>query len=854
MLSSARFVSVLRRGLTATRSAPVPARTWNSFSVSHHPPSISSLSPVVGTSATLPALLNRGLSTLQSTERISSTVSRSRSSNFPSSSLNGNQLSFLGPIMGDSSVPFRSLSTFSGSFLSWLKIPKGFKNFYPGGESNNSSDKNKGKQKDNDPDEDEDDFPQRKNQKQKNENNGPDLPPGWQTVALGIVAAATFMLMGASVGSNEEEISFQEFKKKYLMTGNVDKITIIDKTKARVHVHSGATATPIFFNIGSVDSFERQMEDIQKELGVPPSEMIPIQYTSNESPVKDFLVGIVPHVLILGLWLFVMGRMMGGGMGGGKGVGGGGPGGIFKVGKANATMITKESNIKTTFKDVAGLEEAKVEIMEFVKFLQNPRKFKKIGAKLPKGALLVGPPGTGKTLIARATAGESGVPFFSMSGSDFIEMFVGVGPSRVRDLFKQARENSPCIVFIDEIDAVGRARGKGGFSGGNDERENTLNQLLVEMDGFVSDTGVVVLAGTNRADILDKALLRPGRFDRQILIDKPDIRGRKEIFEVHLKPLRLKDPVGKISQRLAALTPGFAGADIANICNEAALIAARHNKTRVEMVDFEAAVDRVIGGLEKKNKVMSPHEKALVAHHEAGHAVCGWFLEHADPLLKVTIVPRGAAALGYAQYLPQELNLYNTDQILDKVVMALGGRAAEEVFFGKISTGASDDLRKVTQMIYGLISIYGMNDKIGHLSFPPKEEMEFQKPYSEKTAELIDAEARRLVEETYARAVNLVREKKDLVKALAEKLLDIETINHDHIVDILGPRPFSSFTYDEFVKESAHANVVDADASEITSDAESDADVDVDGENSEEAQETTEEKGEDSNASSSKKN
>lgn len=426
----------------------------------------------------------------------------------------------------------------------------------------------------------------------------------------------------------------------------------------------------------------------------------------------------------------------GGGIGGGPG--GGGIGSFFNVGKANYKVADK-TKMTVSFKDVAGLDEAKVEVMEFVQFLKEPEFFTRLGAKCPKGALLVGPPGTGKTLLAKAVAGEASVPFFSISGSDFVEMFVGVGPSRVRDLFKKARTSAPCIVFIDEIDAVGKKRSSRAQS--NDERENTLNQLLVEMDGFASDAGVVVLAGTNRADILDPALLRPGRFDRQILIDNPDIRGRKQIFRVHLKPLKIGLDMDEIADRMAALTPGFSGADIANVCNEAALIAARNRKEAIQLVDFEAACDRVIGGLEKPNKVMNPAEKKRVAYHEAGHAVAGWFLEHASPLLKVTIVPRGAAALGYAQYLPNEVNLYNPSQLEDMVCMMLGGRCSEQIFMGDISSGASDDLKKVTNVLYSQISIYGMNDKVGNLSYQ-QDEGTFQKPYSEQTAQMIDEEVR----------------------------------------------------------------------------------------------------------------
>mmetsp|Transcript_36574 Transcript_36574/g.97788 ORF Transcript_36574/g.97788 Transcript_36574/m.97788 type:complete len:647 (+) Transcript_36574:113-2053(+) len=528
-------------------------------------------------------------------------------------------------------------------------------------------------------------------------------------------------------------------------------------------VQRSAAAVPSYhFAIGSVETFERKLEQAQRELGIQPRDFIPVQYVSETSWLNE-AAKLAPTLLLIGAWGFFMMRGMGG-----AGGGGGGMGGIFQIGKSKAKKITKE-DVNVTFKDVAGVKEAKKEIMEFVQFLQQPERFVKLGAKIPKGALLCGPPGTGKTLLAKATAGEAAVPFFSISGSDFIEMFVGVGPSRVRDLFKEARANAPCIVFIDEIDAVGRQRGKGGFSGGNDERENTLNQLLVEMDGFSSSTNVVVLAGTNRADILDQALLRPGRFDRQIQVEKPDIQGRKEIFEVHLKGLTLDGETTDYSSRLAGLTPGFAGADIANICNEAAIIAARRSKDKIDIMDFEAAADRVIGGLES-NKIISPEEKKTVAFHEAGHAVAGWYLEHADPILKVTIVPRGSGALGYAQYLPAEVALRTEAQINDMICMALAGRAAEEVNFGKVTTGASDDLRRVTGIIYQMIQQYGFNQRIGQLAFPQSEGGGFpeQRPYSDATAQAMDEEAKKMVDVAYERTLQLMREKKPEVTAVAE--------------------------------------------------------------------------------------
>merc|ERR1711871_1461871 len=509
-------------------------------------------------------------------------------------------------------------------------------------------------------------------------------------------------------------------------------------------------------------------------------------------------------------------------MGGG---GGGGMGNIFKIGKSNAQKVSKE-DVSVTFKDVAGVDEAKREIMEFVQFLKNPERFTKLGAKVPKGAILQGPPGTGKTLWAKATAGEASVPFFTMSGSDFIEMFVGVGPSRVRDLFKQARDKAPCIVLIDEIDAVARKRGQGGFTGGNDERENTLNQLLVEMDGFNTTEGIVVMAGTNRVDILDQAILRPGRFDRQITVDKPDIKGRKDILMVHLDGLTLDGDKEEVASKVAALAPGFSGADLANIANEAAIVAARAEKKAIEIVDFEQATDRVIGGLET-GKMISEEEKRVVAYHEAGHAIAGWNLEHADPLLKVTIVPRGKGSLGFAQYLPKEIALHTKDQLIDTICMALGGRAAEEVNFGRVTTGAGDDLKRVTQMAYQMISVYGMNDRIGQLSFP-KEDNGFgmsDRVYSEKTAQAIDEEAKKMVDELYERTKDLLVAKQGQVEAIAEELLVKETINHDDIVRLIGVRPFDGHkTYQEFVAaawEKAVDNVKEKEAAQ-------DADVDVD--------------------------
>lgn len=529
----------------------------------------------------------------------------------------------------------------------------------------------------------------------------------------------------------------------------------------------------------------RELKDLETDLRKEdPKYELPIVFESSSNMFGGFLSTLLMFGAIFFIITLVMRRM-----GGGAGGGGGGPN-IFNIGRSRAQLFDQDQKVKVSFKDVAGLEEAKLEVMEVVDFLKNPAKYTNLGGKIPKGALLVGPPGTGKTLLAKAVAGEASVPFFSLSGSDFVEMFVGVGASRVRDLFKQAKEKAPCIIFIDEIDAVGRARGKNQAQGGNDERENTLNQLLAEMDGFGTDSGIIIMAATNRPEILDSALLRPGRFDRQISVDRPDIKGREQIFKVHLKPLtKLNADVDVL--KLAAQTPGFAGAEIANVCNEAALIAARGDKAEVSMIDFQDAIDRVIGGLEKKNKIISPEEKKIVAYHEAGHAVAGWYLEHADPLLKVSIVPRGIAALGYAQYLPKEQYLYRTEQLQDSMCMTLGGRAAEQIFFNKISTGAQNDLERITKLSYNMIIMYGMNEKVGQISFnDPQGEYGFQRPYSDKTAELIDVEVREMINAAYKRTLELLTEKKDDVEKVAQELLEKEIIFKDDIERLIGKRVY----------------------------------------------------------------
>lgn len=660
------------------------------------------------------------------------------------------------------------------------------------------------------------------------------------TLALLLILMGFNSLRDSEAKKNGPEITWHDFR-AHLMK-DVEKLVIVNKNMARVHMKEGAPGMPTasgssmgsfavetpgelvseewddgthmdmsgrselntsatdgkhgqnthvyHFYIGSVESLEEKLAKSQHESGAQPRDFIPVQYVTETNWLLEFIKSS-PMLAMVGLtvWMFRTG---------GAGAAGRG-GGIFQIGKSNAKKIKKE-DVSVTFADVAGCQEAKKEIMEFVDFLQDSSRFTKLGAKIPKGALLCGPPGTGKTLLAKAVAGEAGVPFFSISGSDFLEMFVGVGPSRVRDLFKDARASAPCIIFIDEIDAVGRQRGRGGFSGGNDERENTLNQLLVEMDGFSPSTGVVVLAGTNRADILDKALLRPGRFDRQIQVDKPDLQGRKEIFQVHLKGITLAGPIDEIAGRLAGLTPGFAGADIANICNEAAIVAARRKGESVTFEDFEKATDRIIGGLES-NKIMSEEERSIVAYHEAGHAVAGWFLEHTPPVVKVTIIPRTSGALGYAQYLPKETNLQSQDQIMDTVCMALAGRASEEVFFGSVTTGASDDLRRVTELVYSTIKDYGMNSRVGQISFRENESgMPADKPYSDATAQAIDEEARSIVDAAYQRTLDLIRERKTEVEQVALRLLDRETITHDDIVDLVGPRPFvGDAQYNEYI-------------------------------------------------------
>jgi len=634
--------------------------------------------------------------------------------------------------------------------------------------------------------------------------NGNDPRKGPRFNIYWIWGALAVILLGFNLYSGfapeSRRINFDEFKTEMLSNGDVEKIVLVsNKNLVRVFIKPEALKKEYYqnklpkgfnaandkgpqfeFTIAKPEIFTDDLRDFYTKN--PQVREVPrLDETEGDwlAPIFQF---VLPIFIIVLIWVLLM-RKMGGGAGGGAG-----PGGIFNIGKSKAQLFDKGTRVNITFNDVAGLDEAKVEVMEIVDFLKNPKKYTNLGGKIPKGALLVGPPGTGKTLLAKAMAGEAQVPFFSLSGSDFVEMFVGVGASRVRDLFKQAREKAPCIIFIDEIDAIGRARGKNAIMS-NDERESTLNQLLVEMDGFSGESGIIVLAATNRPDVLDSALLRPGRFDRQIGIDKPDVKGREAIFKVHLKPIKVSEQVD--IHKLAEQTPGFAGADIANVCNEAALIAARKGKEAVDMSDFQDAVDRVIGGLEKKNKIISPDEKKIIAYHEAGHAICGWYLEHAYPLLKVTIVPRGTAALGYAQYTPKEQYLYNTDQLMDQICMTLGGRAAEDIFFGKISTGAQNDLQQITKMAYSMVTVYGMNDKVGNVSFyDPQQENSFTKPYSEETSRMIDHEVRTLIDAAYERTKQLLESKRNEVGLLAEQLLEKEVLFQSDVEQLIGKRPF----------------------------------------------------------------
>lgn len=632
----------------------------------------------------------------------------------------------------------------------------------------------------------------------------------------GIIGVVLFGLLMLQDQGNARKTSWDKFVSEMLKSNDVEQLVVVSSgtdVRAEIYIKQesltkdkfkavknnktsrlGGKSPQYFLKVGTIEQFNNDLNRVQE--GLPESDRITPDYETRTNWAGDLLSWLFPIILLIAFWMFIMKRMTGGA---------GGPGGqIFNIGKSKATLFDKAKDVQVSFKDVAGLAEAKVEIEEIVEFLKNPKRYTELGAKIPKGALLVGPPGTGKTLLAKAVAGEAQVPFFSLSGSDFVEMFVGVGASRVRDLFKQAKEKSPAIVFIDEIDAIGRARGKNMAQGGNDERENTLNQLLTEMDGFGTNSGVILLAATNRAEVLDRALLRPGRFDRQIHVDLPDLKERIQIFKVHTKPLKTDDSLDL--NFLGKQTPGFSGADIANICNEAALIAARKKKTKINHQDFLDAIDRVIGGLEKKNKIITAEEKKVIAFHEAGHASVSWLTEYANPLVKVTIVPRGRS-LGAAWYLPEERQITTKEQMLDEMCAALGGRAAEQVIFGKVSTGALSDLEKITKQAYAMVSVYGLNDKVGNISFydsSGQSEYSFSKPYSEKTGQIIDEEVSKMVEEAYDRTLKILSENKDKLTLLAEKLLEKEVIFKDDLEKIFGKRAFGNASRsDELLAENS---------------------------------------------------
>ena len=636
---------------------------------------------------------------------------------------------------------------------------------------------------------------------------GPKFNLTWVYGIIAVALAFLYLQGGKQSEGITRNISYSEFK-EYVTKGYAEKVvayddnkvelTIIPDSAARIFGQQATQAgkpVVLFLEVGSVESLDRFLDEQGKQ-GTFNGKL---DYKKKDNTLSNLFWNVFPFILLIGIWIFIMRRM---GSGGGVA---GGPGGIFNVGKSKAQLFEKDGAVRVTFKDVAGQAEAKQEVQEIVEFLKKPEKYTELGGKIPKGALLVGPPGTGKTLLAKAVAGEADVPFFSLSGSDFVEMFVGVGASRVRDLFRQAKEKAPCIIFIDEIDAIGRARGKNPAMGGNDERENTLNQLLTEMDGFGTNSGVIILAATNRVDILDKALLRAGRFDRQIHVDLPDLNERKEVFGVHLKPLKLDQSVN--IDLLARQTPGFSGADIANVCNEAALIAARHNKKKVTKEDFLAAVDRIIGGLEKKTKVLTAEEKKTIALHEAGHATLSWHLQYANPLIKVTIVPRGQA-LGAAWYLPEERQITTKEQMLDEMCAILGGRAAEELFTGHISTGAMNDLERVTKQAYGMIAYAGMGDKLPNICYYNSQE-QWQKPYSEKTAELIDNEVKSLIAEQYERAKRLLKQYKEGHHQLADLLMEREVIFAEDAENIFGKRPWASRS-EEILEPITHKEVTPA--------------------------------------------
>jgi len=647
---------------------------------------------------------------------------------------------------------------------------------------------------------------------QDKKNNKPKFNIYW---VYGLIAVGFILLQFLDLGRNAVEITYQEFEKNMLKANDVRKIEVINKEVVEVYISddklnqqkyqqyfddklggSPSAGPHFYFRIASMELFDKKLEEAQQSM--PEDQRISYSIKKRENYLREVLSWILPIIILVAVWLFIFRKMSGGGAGGAGNS-------IFNVGKSKAQLFDRESNVKIDFKDVAGLEEAKMEVKELVDFLKSPEKYTNLGGKIPKGALLVGPPGTGKTLLAKAVAGEANVPFFSMSGSDFVEMFVGVGASRVRDLFKQAKEKAPCIIFIDEIDAIGRARGKNPNMGANDERENTLNALLTEMDGFNPNIGIIIMAATNRADMLDKALLRAGRFDRQIHVELPDLNERQDIFKVHTSPLKLSEDVNL--SFLAKQTPGFSGADIANVCNEAALIAARKSNKNVQKQDFLDAVDRIIGGLERKNKIISKLEKKTIAYHEAGHATVSWLLKHANPLLKVTIIPRGRS-LGAAWYLPEERQITTTEQMMDEMSAMLGGRASEETNFGRISTGALNDLERVTKQAYAMVAYFGMSEEVGNLSFydsTGQNEYSLTKPYSEKTAELIDKEVKNIINNAYSRAKKILEDNKPKLEELAELLLEKEVIFSEDLERIFGKKE-SEQEEQAMIKMSSNGN------------------------------------------------
>lgn len=612
----------------------------------------------------------------------------------------------------------------------------------------------------------------------------------------------SFLLNIFNTAEEQREITWQDFRSKLLARGYVSKLIVVNRSFVKVMLNDTGKNQPennghdfYFFTIGSVDNFEHKLQKSQDELDIANDFRVPVVYVQEGNWARA-MFQILPTALMIAGIIWLTRRS--------ASAAGGGRGGIFGMGRSKAKRFNTETDVKVKFKDVAGCDEAKEEIMEFVSFLKEPKRYEKMGAKIPRGAILSGPPGTGKTLLAKATAGEAGVPFFFVSGSEFVEMFVGVGASRVRDLFKTARENAPSMVFIDEIDAIGKARQKGNISGANDERENTLNQLLVEMDGFTPADHVVVLAGTNRPDVLDKALLRPGRFDRHVNIDKPELSGRQAIFEVHMKKIKLASDIFDLKNRLAALTPGFSGADIANVCNEAALIAARNDAKSVKLEHFEQAVERVIGGVERKSKLLSAEEKRVVAYHEAGHAICGWYLEFADPLLKVSIIPRGQGALGYAQYLPGDIYLLSEQQLKDRMTMSLAGRVSEELHFSSVTSGASDDFKKVTRMATAMVTELGMSPKIGWINYKKRDDTDLTKPFSEETANIIDEEVYRIIQECHERCTKLLQEKAEELEKVAQLLLKKEVLTREDMISMLGKRPFPerNDAFDKYLNDS----------------------------------------------------